>query len=111
MTDRENFNFISNQIQAYKNVKDELYVCDNIVMRGDRIVVPCKLQHSLLHTAHESHQGMTRTKQRLRELYWWPKMDKEVEDLVKYCVTCKANDKNIKSGFAPLTPVQYPSKS
>jgi hypothetical protein len=52
----------------YKNVKDNLCVCDNIVMRGDRSVVPGKLQNSLLHAAHESHQGMTRTKPWLREL-------------------------------------------
>jgi transposase InsO family protein len=38
-------------------------------------------------------------------------MDKEVEDLVKHCITCKSNDKNDKSGFAPLMPVQYPSNA
>ena len=107
----QNYKSMSDQMQSYKNVKDELYVCDDIIMRGDRIVVPCTLTNNLLHAAHESHQGMTRTKQRLRELYWWPHMDKQVDDLVKQCTTCKSNDKSVKSGFAPLTPVKYPDKA
>jgi len=32
-------------------------------------------------------------------------MDKGVEYLLKYCITCNSKDKNVKSGFAPLTPV------
>lgn len=89
-------------------VRDELCFVDGILLRGDRIVVPPVLRSRLLNLAHESHQGMTRTKQRLRELYWWPGMDTEVECLVKHCVVCGYNDKSVKGRVAPLMPVEYP---
>ena len=50
-------NSISDQMQPYNNVKDELYVCDNIVTLGDRSVVADQLHNDLLHAAHESYHG------------------------------------------------------
>ncbi|KAJ8030723.1 hypothetical protein HOLleu_27209 [Holothuria leucospilota] len=84
-------------VKSYARFRDELCVCDGIVMRNDKIVVPESLTSSLLHIAHESHQGITRTKQLLRQLYWWPLLDRQVEDLVKGCVICQSNDKSIKT--------------
>ena len=39
--------------------------------------------------AHEGHQGMVRTKTRLREKVWWPGMDKQVEEVVRDCHSCQ----------------------
>ena len=97
-------------MKPYHEVKDELTICDGVLMRQDRIVVPRELTGVIVNLAHESHQGITRTKQRLRELYWWPLMDKQVETIVKNCVTCQCNDKSIHQRFTPLIPVQYPEK-
>uniref|UniRef100_A0A5S6Q5I1 RNA-directed DNA polymerase n=1 Tax=Trichuris muris TaxID=70415 RepID=A0A5S6Q5I1_TRIMR len=44
-----------------------------------RFVIPESLQARLVALAHENHQGIVRTKMRLRELYWWPGMDNQVE--------------------------------
>ncbi|UYV68681.1 K02A2.6-like [Cordylochernes scorpioides] len=52
---------------------------------------------------------MVRTKQRLRESYWWPGMDKDVEDLVTNCWVCKNHDKRLKSIRVPITPVERPA--
>lgn len=95
-------------LKPYFAVKDELTVCDNVIMRKDRMVIPNDLTGVMLQLAHESHQGMTRTKQRLRELYWWPGMDRQVENVVKSCVTCQFNDKSVKQTKAPMQPVQLP---
>ncbi len=54
---------------------------------------------------------MTRTKQRLRELYWWPCMDRQVEIIVKSCITCQFNDKSVKQTKAPIQPVQFPESA
>ncbi len=79
-------------------------------MRDDRIIIPRELTGVIVNIAHESHQGITRTKQRLRELYWWPLMDKQVTTVVNSCVTCQNNDKSIKQKTAPLIPVKFPDK-
>jgi len=58
--------------------------------------------------AYESHQGIVRTKQRLRDLYWWPKMDSQVQYSIASCVLCQANDKTASTCPAPLQPVPLP---
>ena len=74
---------------VFTAVRDELWVVGQVVMRGSRIVLPEKLQKQALALAHEGHQGVVRTKSRLREKAWWPRMDKEVEDFVKVCYPCQ----------------------
>ena len=101
---------VDHPVKPFYNVKDELCICDDMVMRADRLVVPSELTVKLVKLAHESHQGMTRTKQRLRDLYWWPSMDNVVESIVKSCPVCRHNDKSVKHQYAPLKPVSYPEQ-
>ena len=39
--------------------------------------------------AHEGHQGIVRKKSRLREMVWWPNIDKQVESFIKACYPCQ----------------------
>lgn len=90
-------------------VCDELSIVDDCVFRGTyRLVVPGSLQKHLIDIAHETHQGIARTKQRLRELYWWPGMDRQVEAFIEVCATCRQNDKTAVTHNAPLQPVPLP---
>ena len=72
----------------YKHLKDELCVCGNIVLRGTRLIVPKSLREQVLNLAHEGHQGICKTKSRLRTKVWWPKMDNEAEKLCRKCRSC-----------------------
>ena len=92
----------------YIHVKQEICVLNNLVLRGNRIVVPRCLRERVLQLAHEGHQGITKCKQRLREKVWWPGIDKEVEDMVKNCQACQllGNTQRPK----PLNPTPLPSK-
>lgn len=73
----------------YKAVKDELWMFGKLVMRENRIVMPESLWETTVKLAHEGHQGMVRTKARLRDKVWWPKMDKKVEKLIRACHPCQ----------------------
>lgn len=96
---------MTDELALYFNVRDELAVVKSLVMRGsDCLVVPVSLRSRVLDLAHEGHQGIVRTKQRLRELYWWPHMDKCVETIIGSCVPCQCNDKAAKT--APAPPVE-----
>ncbi|XP_043239605.1 uncharacterized protein LOC122390579 [Amphibalanus amphitrite] len=68
------------ELQPFFRCRDELAVVDDIILRGGRVLVPTALRTRLVELAHEGHQGMVRTKQRLRDLYWWPGMDRAVEE-------------------------------
>ena len=60
----------------YMAVKDELWLIGQIVMRGNRIILPEKLWDHAVKLAHEGHQGIVHTKSRLPEKVWWPNIDK-----------------------------------
>lgn len=99
---------VSQDLIPYFRVRDELSVKDALIFRGTRLLVPVALRHTVISLAHEAHQGVVRTKQRLRELYWWPQMDSQVQSTVSTCIPCQSNDKTQVTHPAPLQPVQFP---
>ena len=52
--------------KAFELVSHELACIGQVVLRGTRIVVPRKLRRRVLDLAHEGHQGIVKTKERLR---------------------------------------------
>ena len=73
----------------YKAIRDELWIMGQLVMRGNKVVMPEKLWNQTIQLAREGHQGMVRTKSRLREKVWWPNLDKQVEKLITACYLCQ----------------------
>ena len=59
----------------YLSVKNELCLLGKIVMSGTRIVIPQSLKSEELLLEHEGHEGIVKTKTRMRIKIWWPKRD------------------------------------
>lgn len=51
---------------------------------------------SYVRFAHEEHQGIVKTKYRIRGKVWWPEMDKDVEKFRRVC-----HGFQVTSGFDP----------
>ncbi|KAJ8337405.1 hypothetical protein SKAU_G00386250 [Synaphobranchus kaupii] len=97
-------------IVPYFRIRNELVVQDGYIIRGThRVTVPTALQPRLIQLAHDTHQGIVRTKQRLRDMYWWPGMTTQVETAIKSCVTCSQHDKTAITHVSPLQPVPLPN--
>ncbi|KAJ8364452.1 hypothetical protein SKAU_G00132830 [Synaphobranchus kaupii] len=93
-------------IVPYFRIRNELVVQDGYIIRGTHhVTVPTALQPRLIQLAHDTHQGIVRTKQRLRDMYWWPRMTTQVETAIKSCVTCSQHDKTAITHVSPLQPV------
>eukprot|EP00105_Crassostrea_gigas_P008760 XP_011423446.1 PREDICTED: uncharacterized protein K02A2.6-like [Crassostrea gigas] len=75
--------------ESYVSVKTELCSIGKAILRGTRIVISNSLREKVLSAAHEGHQGITKTKQRLREKVWWPKIDSDAERVCKKCYACQ----------------------
>ena len=56
--------------RTYKLLRDEFTVVGRLVIRGSRIAVPSSLRGTVLELAHEGHQGIVKTKDRLRSRVW-----------------------------------------
>ena len=77
------------QLRPYRQIKNELTVKDCMILKRNKLIIPVALQKCVLNIAHESHQGIVKTKQLLREKVWWPNIDKDVFDLIKTCHACQ----------------------
>lgn len=93
----------------FYRVLTERSVVRDLLLRGDKFAVLSSLVSRLLDARHKSHPGITRTKQRLREQYWWPALCKQVEQFIASCGVCQSVDKSAKPSPPPLQPVAFPS--
>ncbi|XP_055307067.1 uncharacterized protein K02A2.6-like [Sitodiplosis mosellana] len=96
----------------FKHFETELCFEDDILLRGNRIVLPACLWNRALELAHEGHPGISVMKRRLRSKVWWPGLDKQVEDYVKKCKGCTlvsaaSVPEPLKSTKLPSEPWQH----
>jgi hypothetical protein len=77
------------ELKPYLIVRKDLTVHESIILKRRKLVIPRKLRQSILQLAHESHQGVLKTKQLLREKVWCPRMDKDLEEMIKTCHACQ----------------------
>ena len=94
--------------QVYVVRKTELSVQDGCVLWGSRVVVPPPGREALLGQLHNAHPGITRMKALARSYFWWPKLDADIDSVVKRCSTCQEHHSLPAS--ASLHPWEWPSK-
>ena len=63
-------------------------IYEDVLLRGNKIVIPMEFRKQILEAAHEGHPGIVAMKGRLRTKVWWPRIDKDVENLVRTCKGC-----------------------
>ena len=73
-----------------------------------RVVIPKKLQGQILQELHRDHPGASRMKSSARSYFWWPGLDKEIENLSKSCLACQSV--RHAPATAPLHPWVWPSR-
>jgi hypothetical protein len=98
-------NWTDPTVERYRRFQDELMVCDEVILRGNRIVLPESLHNRAIELAHLGHQGIVKTKQLLHETVWFQNdIDKMVEANVKMCLPCQASTQGTSSPPEPLEP-------
>lgn len=78
-------NLSSNEWEKFK---DELYVLNGILMKGDKFVIAKKLRHRILNLAHKAHPGIGKMYATISRSLWWPKLKQNVENFTKNCNEC-----------------------
>ena len=85
---------LNNDMKPYWDFRDELTVYDDIVFKGERVVIPKTMQSEMLHLIHYSHQGLVKSKQLARDVLFWKGMNMQIEDLISKCTTCQTYRNN-----------------
>ena len=93
---------------GYYHVRDELSLHGSLLFRGDRLVVPAALRERVFSNGHEGHQGVVRTKQRIRARFWWPRLDRDVRERLGGCPVCSRHDEHVRRENPPLQPIPLP---
>ncbi|XP_042613167.1 uncharacterized protein K02A2.6-like [Cyprinus carpio] len=99
---------IGAEFDPFTSRKDELSVQDGCVLWGARVIIPSAGRSEVLNQLHQCHPGVSRMKALARSYVWWPKMDQDVERLVKTCRICQEH-RNVPA-VAPLHPWNWPEK-
>lgn len=83
-----------NELREFFIRKNELTLEQGVLMWGHRVIIPRKFRDVLLKEIHVSHMGIVKSKSLARSYFWWPGMDKKIEELIGSCDTCRINRQN-----------------
>ena len=86
-------------------MRNELTFFGHVILWRTRIVIPQALRKGVVSLAHEGHQGVVKTKERLRTKVWWPAMDCDAEKRCAECYGCQMVTKNVPPPSLKSTPL------
>ncbi|MCG8045979.1 MAG: hypothetical protein N0E48_09995, partial [Candidatus Thiodiazotropha endolucinida] len=85
---------------------DGLLYCDNKEGTHQCLVLPAGMKEEAMRLNHDlpsaGHQGVARTKSRMKEKFLWYQMSRDIEQYVLSCATCNQNKKSGRYGRHPL---------
>jgi hypothetical protein len=63
---------------------------NELLLKYTRKVIPTSLRKQAIDLAHEDHQGLTKTKQLIREKIWFPSVDSVMKKIIDACIPCQS---------------------
>ena len=92
-------------LRIWHQHRHQLRLQGDILMWDKRIVPPEPARTQILQQAHRGHPGIVRMKRLLRQTYWWPGMQHQVESFVKFCHPCQRSEKSRPALPMPTTTI------
>ena len=99
---------IPNKLHPYRKAADDLSVSKGVITYGDRIVIPPGMRTEILDKLHESHQGITKCREKAKAAVWWPGISQEINDMITACAVCQSQRPTQR--HEPLIPSVLPSR-
>ena len=105
---------ISNKLQTGQTVKNGFSLVNGRLFYKQKLVIPTSSVHIplILQECHDTvmggHAGVLRTLQRVKALFYWPKMRKRVQEYVAACAVCQTHKYSTLSPAGLLQPIELP---
>jgi len=99
---------VPESIRSYFDVRDELTIQDELVFKGQRLVIPTVLQNEVMSTIHSTHVGLEGCLRRARDNVYWPQMNAQLKDYISRCDICLAFREN--PGKETLKQHEFPAR-
>ena len=96
-------------LTEYWCVHDDLSFDNDLIMYGCRLLISHTMRNEMSRRLHESHQGITRTRERARLAIYWPGIDHDIEKVITPCKTCQDELPSVgKKSMLLRTPASRP---
>ncbi|CAM1318041.1 Uncharacterised protein r2_g2626 [Pycnogonum litorale] len=94
--------------RQYFGHRSFLSVIDDILMYGNRIIVPSNMRSEMLNLLHEGYFGINKCRARAQITVWWPGISSDIKQMIINCVHCQVNASNHHR--EPLIASELPSR-
>ena len=91
---------VEDNLKPFYHRKDQLTTDQGCLLWGTRVIISKVLQFCLLLELQFTHPGVVKMKLLARSYMWWPKIDCNIEEIVKTCKECTA-----QCSLPPVTPL------
>ncbi len=95
------------EFKPFHSKRNELTIEQDVLLWGIRVVVPECLRDRVLSQLHATHPGICRMKGIARTHAWWPKIDEQIEFVVRNCNDCQMQQP--LPAAAPVHPLVWPN--
>ena len=99
---------LNTNVQYFWNFRDKLSVYNDIIFKGERIVIPLSMRPEMLEKVHKSHLGIEKSRSRARDIMFRPKTSQDIENLISKCAVCQ--EKRNRNQKEPLHPHEVPTR-
>ncbi len=79
------------EVRELYQARANLSVADDLLMYGQRVVIPTSLREDMLQRLHNGHMGITKCKLRAQDTVWWPGISNDIQKHIEDCNFCKIN--------------------
>ena len=79
---------VSDVVQPYCSFCCELTIEDDLIFKGNQVVVPASMHQEILACAHASHIGVESCLRRMCKTMFWPRMSSDMRWYISECQVC-----------------------
>ena len=72
----------------YWSFHDKLSINGDLLTKGEQVVIPPSCRDNIMADLHGSHAGINKAMDLARTCVYWPSMEADVTDYIKWCLTC-----------------------
>ena len=84
-----NVNTEDPDVTKFNGVFAELYIEQEVLYFGTRVVIPTIQQARLLEELHFTHIGAMKMKEAVRRYFWWPGITRDIDTITANCAGCR----------------------
>lgn len=101
------FSSVPMVLRPYWQERSALTVCEGVLLKGRRLVIPQELRNEVLQQLHEGHQGIGKCRARAQESVWWPGLSSQLGTLIANCTACAEHR---EQNSEPMIPTETPQR-